>query len=283
MRFFWVRSIHAINRPCGLMSLWVMSNSLLLAQGQKQIQDNSFLVEEAYNQEAGVVQHISTFSHFWNSRDWAYTFTQEWPAPNPRHQLSYTLIAMHAGALPGTGAGFGDLALNYRYQVLGNGESRLAFAPRITLLVPIGDSVKGRGSATTGLQMNLPVSIVLNSRLATHWNVGSTFMPGARNADGYRADTLGYNVGQSIVFYAHPRLNFLVETVMAHFQSVVGLGQTEWARSLYISPGVRWAYNFKNGLQIVPGIAMPIGAGPSHGEKAALAYLSFEHPFRKVH
>ena len=25
------------------------------------IQDNSFLVEEAYNQEAGIVQHISTF------------------------------------------------------------------------------------------------------------------------------------------------------------------------------------------------------------------------------
>ena len=27
-----------------------------------QIQDNSFLIEEAYNQEANVVQHISTFS-----------------------------------------------------------------------------------------------------------------------------------------------------------------------------------------------------------------------------
>jgi len=26
------------------------------------IEDNSFLIEEAYNQEAGVVQHISTFA-----------------------------------------------------------------------------------------------------------------------------------------------------------------------------------------------------------------------------
>src|SRR4051794_6428190 len=51
------------------------------AQGEPQIQDNSFFVEEAYNQERGVVQHISTFSRMWNSKDWAYSFTQEWPGP----------------------------------------------------------------------------------------------------------------------------------------------------------------------------------------------------------
>src|SRR5262249_28473234 len=55
------------------------------------IQDNSFLVEEAYNQERGVVQHISGFTYFSDSKDWAYTFTQEWPVPGLRHQLSYTL------------------------------------------------------------------------------------------------------------------------------------------------------------------------------------------------
>ena len=43
------------------------------------IQDNSFLVEEAYNQEDGVVQHISTFERLTNSRDWVYTQTDEWP------------------------------------------------------------------------------------------------------------------------------------------------------------------------------------------------------------
>ena len=41
------------------------------------IQDNSFLLEEAYNQEAGVVQHINTFTRYRESRDWVYTFTQE--------------------------------------------------------------------------------------------------------------------------------------------------------------------------------------------------------------
>jgi hypothetical protein len=41
---------------------------------------------------------------------------------------------------------------------------------------------------------------------------------------------------------------------------------------------VRWAYDFKSGLQIVPGIALPITVRPSH-ERAVLLYLSFEHPY----
>lgn len=40
------------------------------------IQDNSFLVEEAYNQEKGIVQHISTFVYYADSHDWSYSFTQ---------------------------------------------------------------------------------------------------------------------------------------------------------------------------------------------------------------
>ena len=34
------------------------------------IQDNSFLIEEAYNQEFGMVQHINTFSRASTSRQW---------------------------------------------------------------------------------------------------------------------------------------------------------------------------------------------------------------------
>jgi hypothetical protein len=72
------------------------------------IQDNSFLVEEAYNQNFGVVQHISSFTRFWNSKDWNYSFTQEWPIPgDERHQLSYTLVAAHSGGFPGSGFGIG--------------------------------------------------------------------------------------------------------------------------------------------------------------------------------
>lgn len=266
--------------------LGLLLSSGLVASGQEKssvqdtpgIQDNSFLIEEAYNQEEGVVQHISTFSRMWNSKDWSYTFTQEWPGlRNPRNQYSYTLVGMHSGAFGG--AGLGDVILNYRYQVAGNGEGRVAVAPRVSLLLPTGDVTVGRGFGGVGLQVNLPLSVVLHRRLVSHWNAGSTFVPHARGPNHSRATSMGYNFGQSFIFIAHPRLNFMLETLYTRFQSVVQSSATEWSPALYINPGVRWAYNFKNGLQIVPGLAMPIGVGPSAGERGVFAYLSFEHPF----
>ena len=54
------------------------------------IQDNSFLLEEAYNQERGVVQTIQTYARIAGTGDWAYTLTQEWPVPDEKNQLSFT-------------------------------------------------------------------------------------------------------------------------------------------------------------------------------------------------
>src|ERR1051325_7876064 len=105
----------------------------LAAEGP--IQDNSFLVEEAYNQEEGVVQHINTFQRFRQSRDWVYTFTQEWPVGVIKHQFSYTVPVMNIADSPTGKTGIGDVALNYRYQLLGDGEAPLAIAPRFTVLV----------------------------------------------------------------------------------------------------------------------------------------------------
>jgi hypothetical protein len=250
---------------------------------QPGIQDNSFLVEEAYNQNFGVVQHISSFTRFWNSKDWNYTFTQEWPVPgDERHQLSYTLMALHSGSAPGSGAGIGDVFLNYRYQLVGSGDTRVAFSPRLSLILPTGDSTQDRGAGGIGLQTSLPLSIVLNKKLVSHWNVGATYFPHAQDDSGDRASSAGYNLGQSFVWLVHTRFNVLLETVFARSQTVVASNRTEWTNSLFLSPGIRWSYNFKNGLQIVPGIGVPLGAGPSAGEKGVFLYLSFEHPFRKL-
>ena len=247
------------------------------------IQDNSFLVEEAYNQNFGVVQHISSFTRFWDSKDWNYTFTQEWPVPgDERHQLSYTLAALHAGAFSGSGAGIGDVFLNYRYQLVGSGDTRVAFSPRLSLIFPAGDSTLGRGAGSFGLQTSLPLSVVLSKKLVSHWNVGATFFPRAQDASGDHAATAGYNLGQSFILLAHTHFNVMLETVFASTQTVVAGDRTQWTKSLFLSPGIRWSYNFRNGLQIVPGIGGPIGVGPSAGEKALLLYLSFEHPFRKL-
>ena len=71
----------------------------------------------------------------------------------------------------------------------------------------------------------------------------------------------------------------MLEYVYASGEAITGPGQTDRQSTSFISPGIRWAYNFSSGLQIVPGIAVPIGVGASRGEKAVFLYLSFEHPF----
>src|SRR5262249_20051800 len=114
----------------------------------------------------------------------------------------------------------------------------------------------------------------------THWNLGATVVPNAQGADHLRAASVGYSVGQSFVFLLHPRLNLLFETSACNFQSVTS-GKTSWEKVRYLSPGVRWAFNFSNGLQIVPGVALPVGIAQSAGDRGVFLYLSFEHPFDK--
>ena len=73
----------------------------------------------------------------------------------------------------------------------------------------------------------------------------------------------------------------MLEAVYFRGQAVTGRNRTERSQSVLISPGVRGAFNFRSGLQIVPGIAFPIGVGASSGQRYAFFYLSFEHPFNE--
>src|SRR6266567_165437 len=185
------------------------------------IQDNSFLIEEAYNQEDGIIQHISTFERLTNSRDWVYTQTDEWPLRTYKHQVSLTLAANHAGSFAGSGAEWGDTALNYRYQILGSSRTKLAIAPRLTMLFPTGNHVFGRGSGGMGFQTNLPVSIQHSARWVTHWNAGATWIPHALDEFRDKAPAIGVNLGHSVVWLAPARVNLLVETLWTTSESVV--------------------------------------------------------------
>jgi hypothetical protein len=249
------------------------------AQGypEGQIQDNSFLVEEAYNQDPGVVQHIFNWQRS-RGGNWIGTFTQEWPAGGLAHQASYTLPLLN---LPGSGGKtqLGDVGLNYRYQLLGSGEAAVACAPRLTLLLPTGDYRHGYGSGAPGVQGAVPVSVVLTPRLVLHADAGATYTPRARNTRGERADTTAYNLAESVVWLARPTLNVLLEATWTGQESVAGPGRRSRSDTVLISPGVRGAINFRSGLQIVPGIAFPLGVGPSAGERGVFLYLSFEHAF----
>ena len=144
----------------------------VVAQDEMVVRDNSFLIEEAYNQEAGVVQHIYTFQR--TSGDaWAASFTQEWPLGGIRHQLSWSLSAVNGGL----GGGIGDGAINYRYQLLGANGGRVSLAPRLSALVPVGAFDRGRGTGAGAVQFNLPLSVDVSRMFVVHFNTGSTITP----------------------------------------------------------------------------------------------------------
>lgn len=243
------------------------------------IKDNSFLLEEAYNQEGGVVQHISTFLRSADAKAWMYTFTQEWPLGGQTHQLSFTVPLARNDDAPTQGTGLGDIGLNYRYQIGGSEHVGVALAPRVTVLLPTGDSRRSLGSGGTGFQVNLPFSAELPARFVAHTNAGMTFTPRARDGFGNVAATRSYALGQSLIWLAHPKLNLMLESTWTAAQEVAGLGQTERSTEFLLSPGLRGAIDFPSGLQVVPGIAFPFGIGSSRGERAVFLYLSFEHPF----
>ncbi|MCE1230092.1 MAG: transporter [Firmicutes bacterium] len=229
-----------------------------------------------------MVQHISTFTQYRQSKDWIYTFSQEWPVPDETHQLSFTLPWQRMEVSLDGKRAVGDVLLNYRYQLLGNGEAKVAIAPRFSLILPTGDEKQLRGNGALGYQVCLPISIVLSESLVAHSNVGATYTPNAKNALGHRASISAWNLGQSFVWLAHPNANALVEFVYSSGEIVTGPRLKDRVNTFFINPGLRCALNFENGLQIVPGIAMPIGVGPSKGERAIFLYLSFEHPMWRV-
>jgi len=248
----------------------------IAAAGDGPIQDNSFLVEEAYNQEPGVIQHISTFSRSRESGAWVYSFTEEWPVRGQTHQASVTfgLVDLHAG--PGT-RGLGDVLLNYRWQAVGNGETPVAFAPRLSAVLPTGDALHGLGNGGTGAEINLPLSVVLSDHFVSHTNLGGRLVPSARTPSG-NGNLASFMIGQSVVWLAHHNFNFMLEAAYSS-TDIAAHGVNLRTEALTVNPGLRAALDI-GGLQIVPGIAFPIGVGPSRGDNGLFLYLSFEHAFR---
>jgi len=246
------------------------------AQGAAPIKDNSFLIEEAFNQEKGVVQHISTFNRptSGSGSGWAFAFTQEWPVRGMRHQFSYTVPVTDAGS-----TGLGDIVLNYRYQLKGVDGGRVAVAPRLSLIVPSGDAAKGMGAGGPGVQTNLPVSIELDPRVTLHANAGFTHTPSAKDASGNTAATTAFGVGGSLIWLTSATFNVMLETTWASAEFVSGSRVTARTESFVIAPGVRSAFNLSSGMQIVPGLAYVFGVGPSRRSNSLFLYFSVEHSF----
>jgi DtxR family Mn-dependent transcriptional regulator len=232
-----------------------------------QIMDNSFLIEEAYNQEPRIFQNIFGFTR--QSGDWQMTFTQEWPAPAMRHQLSYTVAAESVASK----SGFGDVFLNYRFQALEEGPGRPAFAPRLSLIVPSGRESAGGGEG--GLQANLPLSKQLGD-FAFHWNSGLTWLP-----RGERDDLVSPFLGGSAIYRLRPMLHLMLESLLGFDAADTPLGTVERTRSFTLSPGVRGGWTLAEDTQLILGAAIPITRTGGESSVGIFGYLSYELPYKK--
>jgi hypothetical protein len=245
-------------------TLWAAAAAVILAatpaRAQKpdpsrewEILDNSFLVEESFNQERGVFQNIFTWAL---DRDgtWAAAFTQEWPAPDVTHQLSYTLAVAH----PGPDTGFGDALVNYRFQLREETAAGPAISPRISVILPTGRADRGLCDDVVGLQVNVPASKQFGD-IYLHANAGFTWLPDHERTP---------HVAGSGIWRVAPMLNLMLEAFVAI---------DEFAT---LSPGFRRGWNFGD-HQLVLGVALPLTRRDGEVSAALLTYFSYELPFNR--
>jgi hypothetical protein len=253
-------------------SLISLSTAEPLAKG---IQDNSFFVEEAYNQEPGVVQHILNVPVFFtnSAKEITPTFTEEWPVSSQTYQFSYTIPYTFTD----NEHGLDDIRLNYRLQALMEGERTPAFAPRFSLVTPSGDASKGFGHNRLGYEVNLPFSKIVSDRVTLNFNAGGSLFPDVNDRDLWN-----YNLGGSAIYAVSSNFNLLLEAVAFWEEDVDSARRIDRTVTALLSPGARCAFNRPNDLQIVVGAAAPIGLTSDSSDWGLFFYLSLEHPFVRM-
>jgi len=261
-------------------SLTTLLHSLLVSISAaeplaKGIQDNSFFVEEAYNQEPGVVQHILNVPVFFTGggKESTPSFTQEWPVFSQTHQFSYTLP--HTLAEEETG--LEDIRLNYRLQALMESERDPAFAPRFSLVIPTGDADKGFGHGRLGYEVNLPFSKIVSNRWSIHFNAGGSVFPDVNDRD-----LVNYNLGGSAIYAVSSNFNLMLESVAFWEEDVDNERNVDRTLAALLSPGARYAFNLPNEAQLVVGLAVPIGLTSDSPDYGLFFYCSFEHSFVRI-
>jgi hypothetical protein len=238
------------------------------------IQDNSFFIEEAYNQEPGVVQHILNIAHSVDRQGGddesalSFVFTQEWPIFSQAHQFSYTLPYTFSEN-GDSQTGIEDISLNYRFQALQESGSKPAIAPRVSLVLPTADD-----SGAVGYEFNLPVSKIVSDRWTVHGNAGVTFLP---DVDDHNLTS--FNLGASAIYALSKNFNAMLEAIAEWEEEVNDGGGTSRPASVLVSPGFRYGFNHPGDAQTVIGLAVPIGVTSAAPDFGVFIYASFEHAF----
>ena len=235
------------------------------------IKENSFLIEEAYNQEPGEIQHVVTLQRRY--RDWFFGFSQEWALGSRTHQLGYSVPYSWLRS-DGQGAkGIGDAEITYRYQAWLESATSPAFAPALSLILPTGNRNKGLGDGSVGVEVKLTFSKIVSDRVTLHANAGMTRLFNVQSHS-----PTSFMVGGSGIYAVTRDFNFLVEGVAEWNESVNDALVLERETTFTLNPGFRKAINFPGDKQLVLGFATPITFSRDKPTDYGLFfYLSFEH------
>ena len=235
-----------------------------------EITDNSFLVEEAFNQEPGIFQNIFNLV-LDGSGVWAASFTQEWPLASQTHQLSFTVPYVSVGSA----SGFGDAFVHYRIQLLDGTDGRPAFSPRVSLVIPSGRSSRGLGSGSPGWQVNLPFSKQVRD-VFFHWNAGFTHFP-SPEIDGTTFNLMTPHAAASGIWRVRPMFNVMLEGLVL-WEDLVQDGIAGRSTVVTLMPGVRTGWDVGE-TQTIVGVGVPLRLADGATDAGAFLYLSYELPF----
>jgi Putative MetA-pathway of phenol degradation len=248
-------------------------------------EDNGFLVEEAYNQGRGEVQHTfsAVYTNDFRRRGWSFNFEQEWWLFTEDHQIAFSIPFYHLQEEGEKPRGVGDILIEYRYQLTKEGPNIPAVAPQFSLILPTGNRDKGTGNGVVGYEWSIAASKKVASRLALHANLGLIYLPKVRAPldDDQRLSPkrslVSYEVGASVVFALSSNVHMLLEWVGEFEEEINNQGKKERDFKAILSPGIRAAVINKDGLQTVVGVGIPIGVTGPADNYGVFLYFSVEH------
>lgn len=268
---------------CSVLLLLLYPFSLLAQQSVEEdgMDDNSFLMDQGLVQDRGTVEHIFyAITYPSPPRDAYFNFIQEWGIAE-RHDLGFTLPIT---IFEKSGDGLGDVFLDYRYQVVKG--KRLNIAPRFSLILPTGNTNKNLGYDTVGFQNNWAMSVYWNRHFATHWNMGTTLLPQAKdilsNGSSERKFMANFNFGASAAWMLNHRLNLALEFLTNLGSEINNNRNINLFGQYILNPGVSTCIDIKS-VSLIPGISAPLTWTRDNFEPGIYVYFSIQHPFRKKH
>jgi hypothetical protein len=112
-----------------------------------------------------------------------------------------------------------------------------------------------------------------------HFNFGGTYLPDPASTGG--RSVYHHNIGGSLIYAINTEWHLMLEAVNNWEEALNDHGKRKYHSSALLSPGVRKAFNFDNGAQLVLGCAAPFGIGGHAPDYGAFLYVSFEHFFAR--